>query len=154
ESGRTQALCLAERDRLPVKCSLDARVLHVNGKTEARDWIPVVDHAHLPEVEARVTPATTRQDDVLGDGATPSAEQVAVDDSVVVADLSIVAVHTGRDVGQPIVFIAGTHRPGRRQLNLTTVDEDAVRDDAQRNRVAAAEQARAAQAGATRVSRR
>src|SRR5262245_33486458 len=154
ESRGTQPLCLTERDRLPVERSLNARVLHVNRETEARHGIPVIDHANLPEVEARIAPTIALQNDVLSRGTTPSAEQVAVDHRVVVADLSIVAVHTGRDVGQPEVFIAGTRRPGSRQLKLTAVDEDAIGEHAQRDLVVSAEQARAAHAGAGRISGR
>src|SRR6185369_17635737 len=50
------------------------------------------------------------------------------------------------------VLVARARRPGGRQLELTAVDEDAVGDHAERNRVAAAEQAGAVQVAAAGVS--
>src|SRR5206468_2640905 len=57
-------------------------------------------------------------------------------------------------VGQPEVLVTGTRRPGRRQLKLTAVDENAVRDHAQRDLVVGTEQTGASQVAATRVSGR
>src|SRR5690349_9225889 len=82
ESGRPQALCLAERDLLSVKRRLDACVEHVNRETEARDWIPIGHSADGPVVEARIACSSGRPDDVLGHSTTAGAEQVAVDDRV------------------------------------------------------------------------
>src|SRR5690349_15262849 len=39
-ASRTQALRLAERDRLPLECGLNAGVLHINCETEACHGIP------------------------------------------------------------------------------------------------------------------
>src|SRR5215813_12896788 len=58
DSGRTQALCLAERDLLPVKRGLNARVHHINRETEACHRIPVGHRAYAPEVEAGVAAAS------------------------------------------------------------------------------------------------
>src|SRR6185295_10588794 len=82
DAGRTQTLRLAERERLPVHRSLNARVLHVNCETEASHRIPVGHSTHGPVVEAGVATATTNLTDVLA-----SAEQSTVDDAVAVANL-------------------------------------------------------------------
>src|SRR5256885_6481630 len=49
-AGRTQALRLAERERLSVERRLDASVLHINREAEASHWIPVGHCTHGPEV--------------------------------------------------------------------------------------------------------
>src|SRR5262245_15734826 len=79
-AGRTRALRLAEGERLPIEPSLDARVEHVDGETEASHRVPVVDHAHGPEVEAWIAGAGGIE--TLGDDT--AAEQSAVDDRVAV----------------------------------------------------------------------
>src|SRR5204863_3372064 len=78
----------------------------------------------------------------------------AVDDGVVVPDFSVGPVHGGREVGQPEVLEARTGRPCRGQLELAAIDVDRVGYDADRNLVAAAEQAGAVQVAAARVSGR
>src|SRR5262249_11272133 len=103
DSGRTQALRLAEGDELSVKRALNAHVNHVKRETEARYRVPVGHRAHGPVVVARIACSGRSPDDVLVDGTTAAAEQVAVDDRVVVADLSVGPVHRGREVGQPEV---------------------------------------------------
>src|SRR5262249_29628663 len=133
---------------------LDAGVEHVNREAEASYRIPVVDHANGPEVEARITPATADLNDVLVDATTAVAEQVAVDDRVVIPDLRVGPVQRGRHVGQPEVLVTGARRPSRRQFELAAVDEDAVGDHAQRNIVAGAEQAGARQVAAARIGSR
>src|SRR4029077_1852642 len=133
---------------------LNARVEHINRKTEASHRVPVGHGADGPEVEARVAADPAGHDDVLIDATTAVAEQAAVDDAVTIANLRVGPVHRGRDVGQPEVFIAGARRPDGGQVELTAVDEDAVADHAQRHVVAAAEQAGAAQVAATRIGGR
>src|SRR5262249_591336 len=93
-------------------------------------------------------------DDVLVYGTIAAAEQAAVDDRVIVSDLRIGSVDRGRDVGQPEVLIATARRPGGGQLELAAIDEDAVGDHAQRNRVSAGQQAGTAQIAAARIGRR
>src|SRR5215510_15654826 len=56
-AGRTCALRLVERERLPFEPSLHAGVEHVDGKTEASHRVPVVDHADGPEIEAWIADA-------------------------------------------------------------------------------------------------
>src|SRR5262245_4015407 len=131
DSGRTQALRLAERDLLPVERCFNARVDHINREAEASHWIPAGHRAHGPEVEAGVASAITLQNDVLSHSTAAGAEQVAVDDAVAIPDLRVGSVHRGRDVRHPEVLPAGARRPGRGQLELTAVDEDAVGDHAQ-----------------------
>src|SRR5262245_12828044 len=140
EAGRAQALGLAERHLLPVKRCLDADVVHLERKPEARRGEPVLDQAYNPEIEAWIAPATARQDDVLGYSTTAAAEQAVVDDVVVIADLGVGPPQRGREIGQPEVLVARARRPGRGQLELTTVDEDSVREHAQRNLVVGPEQ--------------
>src|SRR5262249_14507423 len=79
------------------------------------------------------------------------AEQGAVDDRVVVADLGVGPPQRGREVGQPEVLVARARRPGCGQLELTAVDEDRIRDHAERNPIATVEQARAGQVAAAGV---
>src|SRR5437667_375795 len=82
-------------DNLSVKRRLDARVEHFNGQTEASHRVPVGVTADGPEVEARIAPGTSSRDDVLGHGAAVVAEQAAIDDRVVVADLRVGPEHRG-----------------------------------------------------------
>src|SRR5262249_1896754 len=82
---RTRTLRLAERDRLPVERGLHLGPHHVNREPEACDRVPVGVRADEPEVEARVAGCGGSNEDVL----TTSTEQAAVDDRVVVADLTI-----------------------------------------------------------------
>src|SRR5262245_43020849 len=98
EAGWTQALRLAKRDRLPVKRSLDARVDHINREAEASHRIPAGHRANGPVVVARIAGDTRRRDDVLPRRPVKTAEQAAVDDSVIVADLRVGPVHRGREV--------------------------------------------------------
>src|SRR5436309_1342723 len=65
--GRTRALRLAERDRLPVEQGLDARVHHVDRETEARHGIPIGVRTDGPEVEAWIAGAGNGNS--LGGGA-------------------------------------------------------------------------------------
>src|SRR5262245_49305696 len=149
EAGWTCALRLSEGDRLPVEPGLDAGVEHVNRETEARHRIPVVDHAHGPEVEARIAGGGRRNGNGLA-----RAERSAVDDRIAIPDLSVGSVHCSREVGQPVVLVARARRPGGGQIELTAVDVDRVREEAERNRVAATEQAGAGEVAAARVSGR
>src|SRR5262249_57341908 len=68
--------------------------------------------------------------------------------------LSVGPVRRSREVGQPEVLPTRACRPGGGQLELTAVDEDAIGDHPERNRVAGAEQARAVQVAAASVSAR
>src|SRR5262249_49946784 len=151
ESGRTCALRLAERDRLPGKRRFDTRVEDIDRETKASHGIPVGVRSYGPVVEAGIA-VGTREDDVLSRCASAVAEIAAVDDRVVIPNLRVVPVHRGREVAQPEVLVARARRPGRGQLELAAVDEDAIGIHAQRNHVAAAEQARAGQVAAARVS--
>src|SRR4029077_5119931 len=153
---RTQALSLTERHRLPVECGFDAGIEHLNRQPEARHGVPVGVGAEEPEVEARVAFDAAPDPDVLVHSARTgvTAEQATVDYIVVVPDLRVGPVHRGRDIGQPEVLVTRARRPGSGQLELTAVDEDAIRDHAERDRVATTEQARAAQVAAAGVSGR
>src|SRR5262249_6109495 len=59
-----------------------------------------------------------------------------------------------REVGKPEVLPAAARRPGRCQLELTAVDEHAVGDHAERDRIAGAEQTGTAQVAAARIGGR
>src|SRR5262245_19986707 len=99
ESGRTCALRLAERARLPGKRRFDTRVEHIDRETKASHGLPVGVRSHGPVVEAGVTSDTSRRDDVLGGGhlilTKAVAEQAVIDDRVVVPNLRVVPVHRG-----------------------------------------------------------
>src|SRR6267142_6444328 len=155
-AGRTQAHGLAERDRLPLERGLDARVLHINREPEASHRIPVGDGTNGPVVEAGVAFDAGPDPDVLVRSARTgvTAEQATADHVVVVPDLRVGPVHRSREVGQPEVLPARARRPSRRQLELAAIDEDAIGDHAQRNRVATAEQAGAAQVAAACIGSR
>src|SRR5262249_48129457 len=140
-----------ERHGLPVKRRLDARIVHFERKPEARHGEPVLDQAHDPEVEAWIAPAAPRQDNVLLNSANAITEQAAVDDRVVVADLSVGPPQRGREVGQPEVLVPGARRPGGGQLELTTIDEDAICDHTERDLIVRTEQTGAGQVGATGI---
>src|SRR5262249_29784633 len=133
----TRTLRLGERDRLPVEVGLDAGVENVNRETEATHRVPVVDHAHGPEIEARIAGAGGV--DRLEGGTV--AEWPAGDDHIAIPDLSVGPVHRSRDVEQPEVLVAAARRPGGGQIELTAIEIDPIRDEAERDRVAAAEQA-------------
>src|SRR5262245_11937774 len=148
DASRTRTLRFGERDQLTVERRLDARIEHVNRKTEASNRVPVVDHAYGPEVEARIAGNSRRNLDALGGTAIARTEQAAGDDRVAIPDLSVGPVPCGRHVRQPEVLPARARRPGSRQLKLTPIDVDPIRDHAERNLVVAAEQAGAAQVAA------
>src|SRR5262245_33418415 len=154
DAGRTCALGLVERDRLSFERGLDAGVEHVNCKTEACHRVPVSVRADGPEDEAGVAANCAGNDDVLRSATAATTEQATVDDRIVVADLRVGPVPSRREVGQPEVLIAPARRPGGGQLKLATVDEDRIRDHAQRHLVAGAEQAGAAQVVAASVGAR
>src|SRR5438093_188040 len=135
-AGWACALRLVERDRLPFECGFDARVEHLDRETEAWHGVPIGVRADGPEVEARI--ASTGNNDGLDDTDAAAAERSAVDDRVVVADLAVGAEHRAREIGQPEVLVAKARRPGRGQLQLTAVDVDRIRNEAECDHVAGA----------------
>src|SRR5262245_17545177 len=121
---------LRQRERRSIERRLDARVLHLDRKPEARHRVPVRVAADHPVREAWIAA------DIWGDhlDAIRATEYSGVDHGVVVADLRPGSIDRGRQVGQPEVLPARAHRPGRRQLLLGAGDVHRIRDEAERNR--------------------
>src|SRR5207247_7119612 len=141
-------------ERLSVHQGYDARIHLGDRETEASHWVPIGVCADGPEVEARIAGAGGT-DSLEGDATVAEvAERAAGDDRVAVAHLGVGAVHRGRDIGHPEVLVAEARRPGGGQLQLTAIEVDRIRDEAERDRVAAAEQARTGEVAAAGIGHR